>query len=87
MARNRFEFFENINRQADYIEVSIEDNGPGIPADVLPKIFNPFFTTKKAGEGTGLGLHLCKEIIEKHDGIITVNSVPGKTEFIIKIPI
>jgi signal transduction histidine kinase/putative methionine-R-sulfoxide reductase with GAF domain len=81
------QFFENINRQADYIEVSIEDNGPGIPADVLPKIFNPFFTTKKAGEGTGLGLHLCKEIIEKHYGIITVNSVPGKTEFIIKIPI
>jgi signal transduction histidine kinase/putative methionine-R-sulfoxide reductase with GAF domain len=81
------QYFENIRRQTDYIEVSIEDNGPGIPADVLPKIFNPFFTTKKAGEGTGLGLHLCKEIIEKHDGIIDVNSIPGRTEFIIKIPI
>ena len=80
-------FFENLNRNADCIEVGIEDNGPGIPPEILPKIFNPFFTTKKAGEGSGLGLHLCKEIIDKHEGIIAVNSIPGKTEFIIKIPI
>ena len=49
--------------------------------------FNPFFTTKKAGEGSGLGLHLCKEIIDKHEGTISVDTAPGKTEFKIRIPI
>jgi nitrogen-specific signal transduction histidine kinase len=45
------------------------------------------FNFKIKGEGSGLGLQLCKEIVDKHDGIITLNSIPGKTEFIIKIPI
>jgi signal transduction histidine kinase len=80
-------YFENLNRAADCIEVGIEDNGPGIPPEILPKIFNPFFTTKKAGEGSGLGLHLCKEIIDKHEGTISVDTAPGKTEFKIRIPI
>jgi signal transduction histidine kinase len=80
-------FFENLNRNSDCIEVGIEDSGPGIPQDILPKIFNPFFTTKKAGEGSGLGLHLCKEIIDKHEGTISVDTVPGRTEFKIRVPI
>ncbi len=80
-------FFENLKRNSDCIEVAIEDNGPGIPQDVLPKIFNPFFTTKKAGEGSGLGLHLCKEIIDKHEGTISVETAPGRTEFKVRVPI
>ena len=48
------------------------------------KIFEPLFTTKKAGEGTGLGLHICKQIMEKQKGSIDVQSIPGKTIFRVK---
>jgi PAS domain S-box-containing protein len=64
-----------------------KDTGSGIPADKLPRIFDPFFTTKKRGEGTGLGLHLCRKIIEKHNGRIEVQSEPGQTVFTISLPI
>jgi two-component system NtrC family sensor kinase len=72
----------------DYVEVSITDNGPGIPPDVMAKIFNPFFTTKPAGEGTGLGLSLSYEIIVRgHNGTIRAESTPGaSTEFIVTLP-
>ncbi|MCZ2357236.1 MAG: GHKL domain-containing protein [Bacteroidia bacterium] len=69
------------------VVVRITDSGPGIPEDILPKIFNPFFTTKPQGEGSGLGLDICKKIIEKHHGTISVNSVPGKTCFTITLPV
>ncbi|WP_246510610.1 GAF domain-containing protein [Bradyrhizobium glycinis] len=70
------------------VEIRIRDNGTGIPADVREKIFNPFFTTKPAGEGTGLGLSICHDIIVKqHGGSIEVDTEPGKyTEFIITLP-
>jgi signal transduction histidine kinase/lipopolysaccharide biosynthesis regulator YciM len=70
------------------VEIKIRDNGPGIPKDVLDKIFNPFFTTKPAGIGTGLGLSLSYEIISKgHGGELKVNTEKGKfTEFFITIP-
>ncbi|WP_439364552.1 GAF domain-containing protein [Bradyrhizobium sp. DASA03005] len=70
------------------VEIRIRDNGTGIPADVRQKIFNPFFTTKPAGEGTGLGLSICHDIIVKqHGGSIEVDTEPGKyTEFIITLP-
>jgi two-component system NtrC family sensor kinase len=64
--------------------VEIEDNGPGIPEEIQDKIFEPLFTTKKAGEGTGLGLHICKQIMEKQNGSIDVESIPGRTTFRIK---
>lgn len=67
--------------------ISITDSGPGIPQEIQPKIFNPFFTTKPAGEGSGLGLDICKRIIDKHFGEIGFNSAPGKTEFWILLPI
>jgi|GEM_PF-2588717 len=70
----------------DDLLISIEDNGPGIPAEIQEKIFNPFFTTKKRGEGSGLGLHITRKIIAKHDGTIQVQSEPGKTVFEIRIP-
>jgi PAS domain S-box-containing protein len=67
--------------------ISITDNGCGIPEDIQSKIFEPFFTTKPAGEGSGLGLDIVKKIIDKHDGKITITSVPGKTNFTVYLPI
>jgi two-component system, NtrC family, sensor kinase len=67
--------------------VKISDSGSGIPPEIQAKIFQPFFTTKPAGEGSGLGLDIVKRIIEKHEGTITVESIPGKTTFSIILPI
>ncbi|MBD0376222.1 MAG: histidine kinase [Flavisolibacter sp.] len=71
------------------VEVSIKDNGTGIPQKALEKIFQPFFTTKPTGEGTGLGLSLTYDIITKgHGGDIKVNTKEGEgTEFIIQLPV
>ena len=63
------------------------DSGCGIPDDIQPKIFESFFTTKPAGEGSGLGLDIVKNILEKHDGKIEFQSLPGKTRFTVSIPI
>ncbi len=66
----------------DDVMVAIEDSGPGSPQDVLPKIFEPLFTTKQTG--TGLGLSICKNIVEQHGGNITVKNHP--TTFVVRIP-
>jgi signal transduction histidine kinase len=69
------------------VRVVVEDNGPGFPPEVLSRLFEPFFTTKPRGEGTGLGLFICKSIIESFDGTITVSSRPGQgTTFRISLP-
>jgi signal transduction histidine kinase len=70
------------------VEIRIRDNGTGIPQEVKEKMFNPFFTTKPAGEGTGLGLSMSHDIVVKqHGGTIDVNTAPGVfTEFIITLP-
>jgi signal transduction histidine kinase len=70
------------------IEIRIRDNGTGIPDAVKEKMFNPFFTTKPAGEGTGLGLSMSHDIIVKqHGGTIDVETAPGEfTEFIVTLP-
>jgi signal transduction histidine kinase len=72
----------------DSVEIRIRDNGIGIPAEVKEKMFNPFFTTKPAGEGTGLGLSMSHDIIVKqHGGTIDVDTEPGEyTEFRIVLP-
>ena len=72
----------------DQVEIRIRDNGTGIPPEVKEKMFNPFFTTKPAGEGTGLGLSISHDIIVKqHGGAIDVDSKPGVyTEFRIMLP-
>ena len=68
--------------------IKISDTGPGIPADILPHIFEPFFTTKEEGEGTGLGLSLAYNIVEKHSGTIKAESRPEEgTTFIIELPV
>ena len=70
------------------VEIRVGDNGTGIPPDVVAKIFNPFFTTKPAGEGTGLGLSLSHDIIAKqHGGTIDVATKLGEfCEFRIVLP-
>jgi signal transduction histidine kinase len=72
----------------DRVEIRIRDNGGGIPAEVMDKIFNPFFTTKPPGEGTGLGLSLSHDIVVKqHGGSIEVDTRPGEfTEFKVILP-
>jgi signal transduction histidine kinase len=72
----------------DRVEITIRDNGTGIPPEVKEKVFNPFFTTKPAGEGTGLGLSISHDIIVKqHSGSIEVESLPGEfTEIRIVLP-
>jgi len=73
---------------SDRVEIRIRDNGTGIPPEVKDKMFNPFFTTKPAGEGTGLGLSMSHDIVVKqHGGRIDVETEPGHfTEFIIVLP-
>jgi signal transduction histidine kinase len=72
----------------EMIRVEICDDGPGIAKDVVDKIFNPFFTTKPFGEGTGLGLDLARRIIvEKHHGDLRVHSQPGNTKFVVLLPL
>ena len=77
------------SRRGDEVEIRVRDNGLGIPAAVRQKIFQPFFTAKPSGEGTGLGLSLSYDIVTKgHGGSLTVNSVEGEyTEFLISLPI
>jgi len=70
------------------IEISVKDNGVGISDKVKDKIFQPFFTTKPTGQGTGLGLSLSYDVIKAHGGELLVDSNEGQgTEFIIKLPV
>jgi signal transduction histidine kinase len=70
------------------VKISVKDNGDGINKNIVDKIFQPFFTTKPTGSGTGLGLSLSYDIVKAHDGEIKVKSIEGEgTEFIIQIPI
>ncbi len=77
----------NTRRLLDGIEIKIRDNGPGIPQTVLDKIYQPFFTTKPTGQGTGLGLSLSYDIVKAHGGDIKVNTKEGEfAEFVILLP-
>ncbi|MGB5472832.1 MAG: HAMP domain-containing sensor histidine kinase [Gammaproteobacteria bacterium] len=68
--------------------MQVDDDGPGIPPDNLPKLFDPFFTTQSGGEGTGLGLYLVEEIINEHQGCIAVDNRPeGGARFTIWLPL
>jgi signal transduction histidine kinase/predicted CoA-binding protein len=71
----------------DGVLVEVEDSGPGIPEDVQQNLFSPFFTTKPLGKGTGLGLNISFNIIQKHKGEIKVFSQPGKTRFSVRLPV
>lgn len=74
-------------RTDGWVRVEIQDDGPGIPADLQPKLFSPFFTTKPMGKGTGLGLNISYNIVKKHAGEIKVISHPGLTCFEVILPV
>jgi signal transduction histidine kinase len=70
------------------LKVSISDDGPGIPAEKVNRVFDPFYTTKDVGEGTGLGLSICHGIIREHGGEIYVESNQGRgATFIVELPV
>jgi two-component system NtrC family sensor kinase len=82
VARARFD------REAGRVRLEVSDTGPGIPSEIQARIFEAFFTTKAAGEGTGLGLSLCRGIVEEHGGTIAVESMVGEgTTFVIDLPV
>jgi predicted ATPase/signal transduction histidine kinase len=76
-----------VSQQNQNIVVEVTDSGGGIAPEIQDKIFQPFFTTKPAGEGSGLGLDIIQKIIEKHQGTITFTSIPGNTTFTVMLPI
>lgn len=70
------------------VRVEVQDDGPGIPPDLLDRVFDPFVTTKAPGEGTGLGLNITHQIVvDRHGGTITVESEPGRTRFVVGLPV
>jgi CheY-like chemotaxis protein len=80
----------NIRARGRLLEFVIEDNGPGIPPEFLPHIFDPFFTSKQPGEGTGLGLSVSQDIVRRHRGTLTAENLPpwegGGARFIVALP-
>ena len=75
------------NEEGPFLTLIVSDTGEGIPEENLEKIFDPFFTTKRNGEGTGLGLAVCRKIIEQHGGKISVSSRPGEgADFHVSLP-
>jgi len=70
------------------IQIRITDSGKGIPPEIKNRVFDAFFTTKAAGEGSGLGLYIVKQIVDKHHGKIWIESEIGKsTSFVVQLPI
>jgi signal transduction histidine kinase len=74
-------------REGSFVGVRITDSGPGIPEAIQGRIFDPFFTTKDQGEGTGLGLGITQQIVQRHQGRIRVDSEPGRTSFEVLLPL
>ena len=76
------------SKNGEHLEISVRDNGQGIPEDTMRKVFNPFFTTKPTNKGTGLGLSLSNDIIREHSGTIVPESEPMQyTKFTVRIPV
>ena len=74
-------------RELQFVVVRVVDNGPGIPADMRERIFDPFVTTKPVGQGTGLGLETARRLVHRNEGDIDVVSQPGRTEFRVSLPV
>jgi signal transduction histidine kinase len=73
---------------ADWVEVTVQDNGRGIPSDQFQKIFEPFYTSKDPEQGSGLGLSICRDIVQRHGGVITVESrLTEGSRFIVRLPV
>jgi signal transduction histidine kinase len=74
-------------RDKEFVQVTIADDGVGIPEEICSRIFDPFFTTKEMGKGTGMGLEVVQRIVQQHNGSIKVTSEPGHTAFKVCFPI
>ena len=86
--KNFKEYFLELKKSDNHVIITVSDNGNGIPQKIVDKIFQPFFTTKPTGQGTGLGLSLSYDIIKAHGGEIKVETKEGEgTTFIIQLPI
>jgi len=72
---------------AGRIQVEVADDGPGIPAESLSRVFDAFFTTKEVGQGTGLGLDIARRVVLRHHGELLVESRPGHTAFRVNLPV
>ena len=82
------EIYLGLKVNGDQLDITIRDNGTGIDEKIKDKIFAPFFTTKTTGEAAGVGLYLCREIVQNHRGRIEVESQKGEyTQFLISLPI
>ena len=68
------------------VRVTIADSGSGIPPEIRDRLFEPFYTTKEPGKGTGLGLHISYGVVARHGGRIEIESVPGDTRFTVTLP-
>jgi two-component system NtrC family sensor kinase len=76
------------DRAHGWLRITVADSGPGIPDEALGRIFDPFFTTKPAGAGTGIGLAVCRGIVEAHDGTIAAGMAPGGgAAFVVTLPV
>ena len=76
-----------LNNGDEYFDITIADNGYGIPQDVQDRIFNPFFSTKINKKNTGLGLSICRQIVKEHNGALSFESSPGhETRFTVRLP-
>jgi signal transduction histidine kinase len=73
-------------RGRNNVVVSVIDDGPGVPPDIRDRIFDPFFSTKPAGHGTGLGLDIVRRLVLRHNGVVELDSAPGRTEFRVTLP-
>jgi C4-dicarboxylate-specific signal transduction histidine kinase len=74
--------------ERDRIRIVFQDTGPGIPADIAPRVFDPFFTTKEVGTGTGLGLSITYSIVKEHGGDISLSPTPGGgATFTVEVPV
>jgi signal transduction histidine kinase len=75
-------------RDGDRVLVEIGDNGPGVPEPAAPHLFEPFYTTKPVGKGTGLGLDICwRIVVQRHHGDLRFTSAPGNTRFQVLLPL
>jgi signal transduction histidine kinase len=78
---------ENFQNVAPLVRLTVSDNGPGIPPEVLPKIFQPYFTTKDARQGTGLGLNIVQRLVKEGGGALHLKTAPGEgTAFTVYLP-
>jgi signal transduction histidine kinase len=76
-----------VSLEGTTLVVEVADNGPGVPATLQDRIWEPFFTTKPVGQGTGLGLDISRRIVEEHGGEIALESAPGDTRFTVRLPV